>query len=68
VRPDGSPFGLREALAGGRRELVLYVVAGVVYVAIGVAVPEFLFTWLAAAAYLLLCVVLLPALVRVLRT
>jgi hypothetical protein len=68
VRPDGSPFGLREALAGGRRELALYAVAGAVYVAIGVAFPEFLFTWLVAVGYLLLCVVLLPALARVLRT
>lgn len=67
VRPDGSPSGLREALAGGRRELASYVAAGVVYVAIGVAFPEFLFTWVVAAGYLLLCVVLLPALVRVLR-
>jgi membrane protein implicated in regulation of membrane protease activity len=46
------------------RELALYLVAGVVYVAIGVAVPEFLFSWYVAAAYLLLCVVALPALVR----
>jgi hypothetical protein len=67
VRPDGSPFGLREALAGGWRELAWYVAAGVVYVVIGVAFPEFLFTWVVAAGYLLLCLVLLPGLVRVLR-
>ena len=60
VRPDGSPSSLREALAVGRRELALYVAAGVVYVAIGLAAPEFLFTWLVAAGYLVLCVVVLP--------
>ena len=46
-----------------RRELALYLAAGVVYVAIGVALPEFLFSWYVAAGYLL-CVVALPALVR----
>jgi hypothetical protein len=35
-----------------------------VYVAIGVAVPEFLFSLWVAVAYLLLCVVALPALAR----
>jgi hypothetical protein len=67
VRPDGSPSGLREALAGGWSELALYIAASVVYIAIGVAVPEFMFTWVVAAGYLVLCVVLLPALVRVVR-
>ena len=67
MRPDGSPSGLREALAGGRRELALYLGAGVVYVAIGVAFPEFLFSWLVATGYLLLCVVVLPMLVRLAR-
>lgn len=67
VRPDGSPAGLREALAGGRRELAVYVAAGVAYVAIGVAFPEFLFTWIVAVGYLLLCVVLPAALVRARR-
>ena len=60
VRPDGSPSSLREALAIGRRELALHVAAGVVYVAIGLAAPEFLFTWLVAVGYLVLCVVVLP--------
>jgi hypothetical protein len=46
---------------------VLYVAAGVVYVAIGVSKPEFLFSWLVAAGFLLLCVALLPALVRRIR-
>ena len=67
VRPDGSPSGLREALARGRRELALYLGAGALYVAIGVAVPEFLFTWVVATGYLLLMVVALPFVVRRLR-
>jgi hypothetical protein len=67
VRGDGSPAGLREALAVGWRELALYMSAGAVYVAIGVAFPEFLFSWIVAAGYLLVCVVALPALVRHLR-
>ena len=62
--PEGTQHGLREALAAGWRELALYVAAGVVYVAIGVAFPEFLFSWVVAAGYLLVCVVALPALVR----
>jgi hypothetical protein len=67
VRPDGSPSTLREALAAGWRELALYLAAGVGYMAIGVAAPEFMFTWAAAVAYLVLCVVVLPYLVRRLR-
>jgi hypothetical protein len=67
VREDGSPSSLREALAAGWQELALYVAAGAVYVAIGVTKVEFLFSWVVAAAYLVLCVVLLPAFVRRLR-
>ena len=67
VRADGSPSGLREGLATGRRELALYAAAGVVYVAIGVAFPEFLFSWVVSAAFLLLCVLGFPAIVRFLR-
>jgi hypothetical protein len=67
VRPDGSPSRLREALAQGRRELALYLAAGAVYVAIGVAAPEFLFTWAVAAGYLLLVVVALPFVIGRLR-
>ena len=63
---DTSP-SLREALAAGWRQLALYLAAGVVYVVIGATVPEFLFSWWVAAAYLLLCVVAIPALVRRLR-
>jgi hypothetical protein len=61
---DGSPSGLRAARAAGRREVALYLAAGVAYVAIGVTVPEFLFSWVAGAGFLLLCVVVLPLLVR----
>jgi hypothetical protein len=64
VRRNGSDPSLREALAAGWGELALYLAAGVVYVAIGVAAPEFLFSWWVAAAYLVLCVVALPALAR----
>ena len=67
VRPDGSPARLQEALAAGWAEVALYLGAGVAYVAIGVAFPEFLFTWIAAAGYLLLCVVVVPAFARRLR-
>jgi hypothetical protein len=67
VRDDGSPSRLREALAAGRRELLLYIAAGVAYVAIGVAFPEFLFAWVVAVGFLLVSVVVLPALVSRLR-
>jgi hypothetical protein len=67
VRPDGSPSRLREALTSGWRELALYVAAGVAYVAIGVAVPEFLFSWFVATGFLLLCVAVAPTVVRRLR-
>lgn len=67
MRPDGSPPGLRKALAAGRGELALYVGAGCVYVAIGIGFPEFLFTWVVAAGFLLLCAVVVPAFARRLR-
>jgi hypothetical protein len=67
VRDDGSPSRLREAQAAGRRELLLYIAAGVAYVAIGVAFPEFLFAWVVAVGFLLVSVVVLPALVSRLR-
>ena len=59
--------GLAAALSVGWRELALYLAAGVAYVAIGVAFPEFLFSWFVAAGYLLVCIVALPALVRRVR-
>lgn len=49
------------------RELTLYLVAGVFYIALGVAVPELLFSWIEAAVYLLVAVWILPALVGRLR-
>jgi hypothetical protein len=58
---------LRESLAAGWKELAAYLAAGVVYVAMGVAVPEFLFSWVVAAGYLLLCFVVVPVIVRRLR-
>ncbi len=64
MRGSGSEPSLREALAAGWRELALYLGAGVVYVAVGVAVPEFLFSLWVAVTYLLLCVVALPAIAR----
>ena len=67
MRADGAPSSLREALARGRRELALYLAAGALYLAIGVAAPEFLFTWVVAAGYLLLMVVALPFVIRRLR-
>lgn len=63
MRKDGSPSRVREALAAGRRELVLYLATGVAYIAIGVTFPEFLFTWVVAVGFLLVSVVVLPALV-----
>jgi hypothetical protein len=52
---------------GGRGELALYLAAGIVYVAIGVAFPELLFSWAVGAGYLVLCVVVLPVLARAVR-
>lgn len=49
------------------RELALYLAAGAVYVALGIAVPEVLFSWVEGAAFLLLAVVLVPKLWERLR-
>ena len=49
------------------RTLLLYVVAGVVWIAIGVAVPDFMLSWPVTIAYLLVVAWLLPALVRRVR-
>lgn len=49
------------------RELGAYLAAGVVYVAIGIMVPAFLFSWVVAAAYLLVVFWLMPAGLRRLR-
>jgi hypothetical protein len=49
------------------RELALYLAAGVAYVALGIAVPELLFSWVEGAAFLLIAVWLLPALLERIR-
>ena len=49
------------------RDLAHYVVAGLVYVALGLAFPAFLFSWITAAAYLLVAIWLVPAGIRRLR-
>jgi hypothetical protein len=49
------------------RELALYLTAGVAYVALGVAFPALLLSWVEGAAFLLLCVWLIPAALRRLR-
>ena len=49
------------------KELALYVAAGVVYIALGVAVPELMFSWIEGAVYLLVAVWLLLALLGRLR-
>ena len=66
MRPDAHLRASGRA-RGGRRELALYLAAAAVYVAVGVARPELLFTWVVAAGYLLLAVVALPFVVRRLR-
>jgi hypothetical protein len=49
------------------REGALYLGAAIAYVGLGVAVPELLISWPVGAGFLLLCVWLIPALVRRLR-
>jgi hypothetical protein len=51
----------------GSRTLTLYLVAAAVYVALGVAVPELLLSWIVGVAYLLIAVWLVPALARRVR-
>jgi hypothetical protein len=47
--------------------LIPYLAAGAVYVAIGVLVPAFLFSWVTGAGFLLIALGLLPWLVRRLK-
>ncbi len=49
------------------RDLVLYAAAGVVYIAVGVAFPNFLLAWPVGVAYLLLAVWIVPELAKRLR-
>ncbi|HEU6446566.1 MAG TPA: hypothetical protein VFL61_16045 [Gaiellaceae bacterium] len=46
------------------RELALYLVAAVLYIALGVAYPSLLFSWVEGTAFLLLAVWIVPAFVR----
>jgi hypothetical protein len=48
-------------------ELVLYAAAATAYVVLGVLIPEILFAWPVGAAFLLVSVWVIPALVRRLR-
>jgi hypothetical protein len=50
-----------------RGEYALYAIASAVYVGLGVAVPELLFSWVEGAVFLLAVVWLLPAAFRRLR-
>jgi hypothetical protein len=49
------------------KELAPYLAAAVAYIALGVAIPELLLSWVEGAAFLLLAVWIVPALVRRLR-
>jgi hypothetical protein len=49
------------------RELAVYLGAAAAYVALGVVVPELLFSWVVGAAFLLVAVWVFPALIRRLR-
>jgi hypothetical protein len=46
------------------REAALYLAAGLAYIGLGVAVPELLMSWPVGAGFLLLCVWVIPVLVR----
>lgn len=48
-------------------ELRLYLVAAVAYIALGVAYPQALYSWVEGTAFLLLVVWILPSLIRRLR-
>jgi hypothetical protein len=49
------------------RELAVYLGAAGAYIGLGVAVPEFLFSWVEGAVFLLLAVWILPTLIRRVR-
>lgn len=49
------------------KELTLYLAAGAAYIALGVAFPSLLLSWVEGAAFLLAAVWLLPAVVRRMR-
>jgi hypothetical protein len=54
-------------MRAGSRTLVAYLAAAAVYVALGVALPELLLSWIVAVVYLLVAMWLLPALARRVR-
>ena len=45
-------------------ELRLYLVAALAYIALGLALPDLLYSWVEGTAFLLLVVWILPSLVR----
>jgi len=49
------------------RALALYLVAAAVYITLGVFFPRVLLSWIEGTAFLLLAVVLIPALLRLRR-
>jgi hypothetical protein len=49
------------------KELSVYLAAAAAYIALGVAFPDLLFSWVEGTAFLLVCVWLLPAAIRRLR-
>jgi hypothetical protein len=49
------------------KELALYLAAAAAYIALGVAFPDLLWSWVEGAAFLLLAVWVLPTLVRRVR-
>jgi hypothetical protein len=63
-RDDGDGRSLLRGVLRRHGELILYVAAGVAYITLGVFVKQALALWLEGAAFLLLAVWLLPALVR----
>ena len=62
---DDRAQGQETGAAGD--SLRLYLVAAVAYIALGVWIPQLLLSWVEGAAFLLLAVWVLPALVRRLR-
>lgn len=46
------------------KELTLYLVSAALYIALGVAYPSLLFSWVEGTAFLLLAVWIVPSFVR----
>jgi hypothetical protein len=63
-RDDGDGRSLLRRVLHQHGELILYIAAGIAYITLGVFVKQALALWLEGAAFLLLTVWLLPALVR----